>query len=90
MKASQLTEHYRNNEAVAALGVLCNSKETFRMHLKGMAGSAAAVAASAVFANSGPLHLIILPEKEEAAYFFNDLENLMGEQEVPFHKKKVL
>ncbi|HCT70887.1 MAG TPA: hypothetical protein DF409_07445 [Bacteroidales bacterium] len=90
MKASQLTEHYRNNEAVAALGVLCNSKETFRMHLKGMAGSAAAVVASAVFANSGPLHLIILPEKEEAAYFFNDLENLMGEQEVPFHKKKVL
>ena len=90
MNVSQLKDHYRSTEAVAALGVLCNAGETPRIHLKGLMGSSTAVVASAVFQNSGPLHLFILPEKEEAAYFFNDLENLLGEQETPFHKKKVL
>lgn len=90
MKASQLIDHYRKSEAVAAIAALCNSKDHFRLQLKGLAGSAPAVTAASVFANSGPLHLIILPEKEAAAYFFNDLENLLEEQETPFHKKKVL
>lgn len=90
MNVSQLTDHYRNTEAVAAIAALCNAGETPRIQLKGLMGSANAVVASAVFQNSGPLHLFILPEKEEAAYFFNDLENLLGEQETPFHKKKVL
>jgi len=90
VKASQLIERYRNNETVAAIAALCNSKEPFRIHLKGLTGSATSVVAASVFANAGPLHLLVLPEKEEAAYFFNDLENLLGEQETPFHKKKVL
>lgn len=55
-----------------------------------MAGSADAIVAASVFARKEPLFLIVLTEKEEAAYFFNDLENLLGEQDIPFHKKKVL
>ncbi|MBK6964284.1 MAG: transcription-repair coupling factor [Bacteroidales bacterium] len=90
MKASQLIDHYRKSEAVAAIVALCNSNEPFRINLKGLTGSSTAVVAASVFTNAGPLHLIVLPEKEEAAYFFNDLENLLGEQETPFHKKKVL
>ncbi len=90
MKASQLIERYRNSETVAVIADLCNSKEPFRLHLKGLAGSAIPVIVTSGFSNSGKLHIIVLPEKEEAAYFFNDLENLLGEQETPFHKKKVL
>jgi len=90
VKASQLIDHYRNGEAVAAISHLCTSKESFRLQLKGMTGSATAVLAASVFSASGPLHLIVLPEKEDAAYFFNDLENLLDEQETPFHKKRVL
>ena len=90
MKASQLTDFYRKSDAIAAMVDLCNSKDRFRLQLKGLAGSSAAMVAASVFANSGPLHIFILPEKEEAAYFFNDLENLLGEQETPFHRKKVL
>lgn len=90
MNIPQLKEHYRNSAPVAALANYINSKEPFRVHLKGMAGSLPAVVAASLFKASGPVHLIILPEKEEAAYFFNDLENLLGEQELPFHKKRVL
>ena len=90
MKASQLTDFYRDSEAVAAILHLCHQEDTFSVQLKGLTGSAISVLASAVFANSGPLHMIVLPEKEQAAYIYNDLENLLGEQETPFHKKKVL
>jgi transcription-repair coupling factor (superfamily II helicase) len=90
VKASQLIERYRNSEPVAAIAALCNAKEPFRLQLKGLTGSAVPVITTSVFSNSGPLHIIVLPEKEEAAYFFNDLENLLGELETPFHKKKVL
>ena len=90
VKASQLTDFYRDSKAVVDILHLCKQNELFRLQLKGLTGSAISVMASAVFANSGPLHLIVLPEKEQAAYIYNDLENLLGEQETPFHKKKVL
>lgn len=90
MNVSQLTDRYRNSEAVGAIRNLCTPEKGLRLHLKGVTGSSVPVIASAAFSNTGPLHLIVLPEKEEAAYFFNDLENLLGEQEMPFHRKKVL
>ena len=36
------------------------------------------------------IHVFVLGDKETAAYFYNDLENLFDEQEKDFHKKKVL
>jgi len=90
VNVSQLTDRYRNSEAVGAIRNLCTPEKGLRLHLKGVTGSSVPVIASAAFSNTGPLHLIVLPEKEEAAYFFNDLENLLGEQEMPFHRKKVL
>jgi transcription-repair coupling factor (superfamily II helicase) len=47
-----------------------------RIHLSGMAGSSASLIASSVFGNKPGNYLFILPDKEEAAYFFNNLENL--------------
>jgi len=90
VNVSQLTDRYRNSEAVGAIRNLCTPEKGLRLHLKGVTGSSVPVIASAAFSNTGPLHLIVLPEKEEAAYFFNDLENLLSEQEMPFHRKKVL
>ncbi|HLO89939.1 MAG TPA: transcription-repair coupling factor [Lentimicrobium sp.] len=90
MKASPVIDLYRDKQVIADLAVLCNSNETGRMHLKGLAGSSGAVVVASVFARSEPPLLIVLSEKEESAYFFNDLENLLNEQDVPFHKKKVL
>jgi transcription-repair coupling factor (superfamily II helicase) len=50
-----------------------------RIQLRGMAGSAGAFIASAVIKQSDTSHLFILPDKEAAAYFLNDLEGLLGE-----------
>lgn len=90
MKTAPVIDLYRDKEIIGDIAVLCNAKETGRMHLKGLSGSSGAVVAASVFSQNEPLLLIVLTEKEEAAYFFNDLENLLNEQDVPFHKKKVL
>ena len=47
-----------------------------KIQLSGMAGSSASIVASAVFTNKPGNYLFILPDKEEAAYFFNNLESL--------------
>jgi len=49
-----------------------------RIHLKGLAGSARSLIANAVFQNSRQTQLFILNDKEEAAYFLNDLESICG------------
>jgi len=39
---------------------------------------------SLVFHKSQTTHLVIIPEKEDAAYFYNDLISLLGEESVFF------
>lgn len=91
MKISPLIDNYRNKEIIAGLSASVFSKDKAQIHLKGLAGSAAAIVATSVFTEGkDPLFLIVLQDKEEAAYFFNDIESLLLENDTPFHKKKVL
>jgi transcription-repair coupling factor (superfamily II helicase) len=60
------------------------------IHLKGLAGSSRAFIASAVFGRSPSLQLHILPDKESAAYFHNDLEQIFDEKEKNPEQKKTL
>lgn len=49
------------------------------IQLRGLAGSSSSFVAAAAARISGQSHLFVLPDKEAAAYFFNDLESLLGE-----------
>jgi transcription-repair coupling factor (superfamily II helicase) len=74
-------------------GLLTNYLDTLskgRIHLKGLMGSARPLLASAISQQLQVNHLIVLPDKETAAYFFNDLESIFGEKGMNFHKKKIL
>jgi transcription-repair coupling factor (superfamily II helicase) len=55
-----------------------------RIQLKGVIGSGASFIAVAAHQNNYKANLFILADKEEAAYFLNDLENLLGEENVLF------
>ncbi|MEO6830705.1 MAG: DUF559 domain-containing protein, partial [Chitinophagaceae bacterium] len=61
---------------IAAALSLPNPK--FRASLEGLRGSAAAFVATAVWQLSEGNHVFVLSDKEEAAYFHNDLEHLTG------------
>jgi transcription-repair coupling factor (superfamily II helicase) len=48
------------------------------VHIAGLIGSLDAIIASAIFENKPETTLFILPDKEDALYFFNDLQNIHG------------
>ena len=60
------------------------------IHLKGLIGSARTFIASAVSELNAGLHLHILPDKESAAYFYNDLEQIFDERSENSETKKIL
>lgn len=58
--------------------------------ISGTTGSATSVITSALSELIGGQHLILCRDKESAAYFYNDLENLFHERDLDFNKKRVL
>ena len=60
-------------------------KNTAKLHLSGLLGSAVSFVIRSVFKKSELPFLVILNNKEEAAYYLNDLEQMIGEQDVLFY-----
>eukprot|EP01136_Pigoraptor_vietnamica_P016157 Opistho-1_new@59924 len=58
-------------------------KDYPHIQIKGFIGSLDAVVASALhLLDEKQSHLFVLSDREEAAYFINDLQNLVGEERV--------
>ncbi|MBP6976880.1 MAG: transcription-repair coupling factor [Bacteroidales bacterium] len=70
--------------------ILLENHPGCRLHIKGLLGSSRAFFSSSLFHFLNVNHLFILPDKESAAYFYNDLENLFGERNSNYTKKKIL
>ena len=56
-----------------------------KLHLKGLVGSSMSFVVASLFEKSDLPYLLILQDKEEAAYYLNDLEQLIGEEDVLFY-----
>ena len=52
--------------------------------LEGLSGSSKALLLSSLFGALPTTHFVVFPEKEDAAYFYNDLVSLLGEELVFF------
>ncbi len=61
-----------------------NERHEGAVQIEGLTGSSAAVILSLLFKRSCTTHLAILPDKDDAAYFYNDLVALAGEESVLF------
>ena len=70
---SELSEHIKSN--------------TKRVSLKNTAGSSVAVAAALTVTNG--IHLFLLSDREEAAYFYNDLVYLLDEESGQLERNRV-
>ena len=55
-----------------------------------LTASAKAFVVEETFRQMGGQHLIVCADKEDAAYFYNDLESLLGERGIDYSKKQVL
>ena len=78
MEVTKLNTIFRNhpqiNNAISAI------QEKSNIFLKNLVGSSAAVYASEIINSNNNTHLIILPDKEDAAYFHNDLSNFIEDK----------
>ncbi len=75
MDKHTLQRTFRNTEELQALADAL-SRSGVKVRLDGGVGSSVALFASALLEEHGGDQCFILDDKEEAAYFFNDLENL--------------
>ena len=60
------------------------STDGAKLRIKGLAGSSAAFVVANVVKQTDRHHLIVLTDREEAAYFLSDLELLVGKKKVLF------
>ncbi|MGB0423684.1 MAG: transcription-repair coupling factor, partial [Flavobacteriales bacterium] len=83
MKVQELKEIYIKDSRVQELGKTLNQPQA-KAGIRGLVGAGASFVCSAVIESFGGNHLIILDDKEEAAYVLNDLEILLPEKRVVF------
>jgi len=90
LKAEDLVKFYGEHPGVKEIfeGLQENSPQ--RISLRGLTGSVRSFVNASVFQKQHVLHLFILQEKEQAAYFYNDLQNILAEKEAPAETRKVL
>ncbi|GAA3600099.1 transcription-repair coupling factor [Flavivirga amylovorans] len=56
-----------------------------KIHLKGLVGSSFSFVISSIFKQANKPFLIVFNDKEEAAFYLNDLEQLCGDKDVLFY-----
>ncbi|HZY80503.1 MAG TPA: transcription-repair coupling factor [Cyclobacteriaceae bacterium] len=84
MRADEFLSIFKADGLVKTLAEGIGTSKSAAIRVKGVNGSLDALLFAAVFKSTRADHLIILHDKEEAAYFFNDLENLLGGKEILF------
>lgn len=84
MKAMDLKEVFSNSEKTNDIVRQFENNELSHVHLHGMVGSSPAFIANGVFKKFPVDQVFILDDKEEAAYFYNDLQKIVGDEKVLF------
>ncbi len=82
MEAADFVQRYFRQGMSSLLHTYLQSPEVQSIRLKGLRGSMDAVIASTLLELSNSSHIFILSDKEEAAYFRNDLQNLLPMKEI--------
>jgi transcription-repair coupling factor (superfamily II helicase) len=82
LKASDFISIYQGDSLVQTVAEGIRTSSRSFIHLKNLHGSLDAVLFASVYKSSRSNHLVILHDKEEASYFLNDIQNLVGEKEI--------
>ena len=84
MSKLNLFGKYEKTPKVNKIAAILDENEA-KIQIKGLIGSALSFVIKALFDKKELPFLIILQDKEEAAYYLNDLEQLIGEKDVLFY-----
>lgn len=90
LSSDELIRKFSNSDPFKKLQSLIDT-DTNHIKLSGIIGSSSALAITSLFKDKGKQqHLFVLPDKEQAAYYYNDIESLLDESELELNQKKVL
>ena len=84
MELKDLLKYYRLHPSVISLSEKVAKNNPINLSLKGLSGSSPAVVLAAAFQVNPFTMIIVLNDREEAAYFFDDLNSLGLDQQVLF------
>src|SRR5512135_1917074 len=84
MKENEIVSLYNDHPVIKGLADSVSNPDIRRITATGIAGSSKALVLAGVFLKTQITHLVIIPEKEDAAYFYNDLAALTGDESVFF------
>ena len=79
MDRQQLLSYFSSRPSVISISSRIAEPGAQHIHLNGLIGSSQAMIMAAVSTHGNQSHVVILNDNEEAAYFLNDLENILGE-----------
>jgi transcription-repair coupling factor (superfamily II helicase) len=86
--ASISQQLYKNDAHIDA--IVKTLRDGGHLLCSNLAASSKAFVVEETFRQMGGQHLIVCADKEDAAYFYNDLESLLGERGMDYSKKQVL
>jgi transcription-repair coupling factor (superfamily II helicase) len=75
---------YRSNTKVLSISQKLDQRES-KVLVKGLVGSSLSFVTHALFEKAEAPFMLVLQDKEEAAYYLNDIEQMVGEQDVLFY-----
>ncbi len=84
MSQDSLHQSYQHSTKVKQIAEALENP-LVKLQLKGLLGSSLSFVFKSVFTQSDKPFLLILNEKEEAAYYLNDLEQMIGTNDVLFY-----
>lgn len=83
MSKARLLDKYRDSPKIKQISAKLQPQN--KIILKGLTGSSLSFVTQALFRTSELPFLLVLHDKEEAAYYLNDLEQMIGEDDVLFY-----
>ena len=86
---NSLIKHITATETTGELLMYAKQKGPGLLCMDGLSGSSFALLAAAILANTNRSWLFIWPDRESAAYFFNDLENLLDERDKSYENRHI-
>ena len=84
MKENEISILYNDHPVITELIESFGPDKAEKVQVTGLYGSSKALVLSNVFHKTQLIHVVIILEKEDAAYFYNDLVTLSGEDSVFF------
>lgn len=82
MDKKDLISLYQSHPNISRIRAFLHEEKSKTLHLNGLLGSSAALVLAALEEDQKNTRVILLAEREEAAYFFNDLSNLLESEYV--------